>query len=233
MKGKNIAVLVVVSLLFVIAVLFISGCTSENATQPIIVGTVGATNNATAEPEKPTSTVVPTKTPVPTVKPSPTATATQTPTVTPVPPLEMVIQAAREQEMLVVILFSPVVYVDRYFNKVQEVEGYTPEQLLGQAYPEVLEKVESESYYKDYFRVIMVGDYNSCFGNICETSLVYEFASVRIGRTISHVVVSPRTEADKHGGVYDVIEYGGVVIHWHKTEEDVCSAGTFLNFCME
>ena len=238
MKNKKFVVLfvVVISLLVVLVVV---SCTRTLPIFPMIAEIFTTapeqpiTENTTATPTgtcRPMSS--PTDTPEPTPTPTYLPTLTVTPTNTPVPALDQLIEIAKQQEMLVSISFSPDIEVDRFYSTVQVVEGYTPEQLVGQAYPEVWERIQAETYYKDYFRVILVGGYKGCPGDpSCDYGPVYEYRYTWMGSPRNNSYSNP-PEGYELPPYRSKIEYGGVIIHWHLDKNICCTAGTFINSCI-
>ena len=167
-----------------------------------------------------TQTATSTSTVTPTLPPTQTATSTVSPTLAST--LQNLVERAKAREMFVVILFTPNVQVDRYFNEVEEVTGYSAEDLLGKEYPELLAKVNSENYYKEYgyFKVMLVGGYKCETAEYCSDPPVYFYNDIYLGKGLGHF-----------RDATDGIENGFTAVHWQPNEYTFCVEGQMDDWC--
>ena len=166
-----------------------------------------------------TATVTATMTLTPTKTPLPTATSTVTPTPTQVPVMQMMIEEAKTHKAFLVILFTPNTAVPDYFNAVWEYQGLTPEDVLGEMLPEILEQIKSESIYPytEYFKVYLVSDFVCDVPQYCVNPPVYYYNDIFHGVGLGHL--------------HNELKYGDYAIHWQPADNRFCIVGTISNFC--
>lgn len=159
----------------------------------------GPTNTAT-------STI--TLTPTPTATSTPTLTPTQTST--PAPILISLMNEAKLRDMFVVLIFTPNFIIDEYYDIVADIEEFSAKDLLEPINPNLYYQIESSNIYKDYFRVILVGNPNC--GGLYHDHPEHE----------KFFCFFPLIDDRQTINVYGIYDFGDYFVSWQPSENQIC-----------